>query len=97
MGKVSKPVKKAGVATIPGFEGILGAASIGEFFKQPKVPDIQGLTSQAVGAPTIDEAAANVESSDKLRRRRGRLATIATSRTGDMTAYSVGTKKLTGQ
>lgn len=67
--------------------------------KAPKMPKAPTPPAPPPPPPTIDEAARNSEEADKLRRRRGRLATIFAGRrgmAGGGTA-TVSNKTLTGQ
>ena len=61
--------------------------------KTPKVPK-QQTPQPAPPPPTIDEAQRNADEADKLRRRKGRLATVFAGQRGGATA--VATKTLTG-
>lgn len=58
----------------------------------PKIPPPQPIPRP----PTIDQAAADSDQNDILRRRKGRAADILTSSRGDLTPPSVGTKTLLG-
>jgi hypothetical protein len=63
-------------------------------FSKPKIPKQE----VAPPPPTVDEAVRSSEEADKLRRRRGRLATVFAGRMpGGGAAPSVATKQLTGQ
>jgi hypothetical protein len=63
-------------------------------FLRPKTPKIEA----APPPPTVDDAVRSSEEADKLRRRRGRLASIFAGRTpGGGMAPNVATKQLTGQ
>lgn len=63
-------------------------------FMRPKVPKVEAPPPP----PTVDEAVRSSEEADKLRRRRGRLASIYAGRMqGGGAAPMVATKQLTGQ
>lgn len=63
-------------------------------FMRPKTPKIEA----APPPPTVDDAVRSSEEADKLRRRRGRLASIYAGRMqGGGMAPNVATKQLTGQ
>lgn len=64
--------------------------------KTPKAPKQPTPPPAAPPPPTVDEAARNAEEADRMRRRKGRLATIfagALKKTGT----EVSQKSLTGQ
>lgn len=63
--------------------------------KSPKVPKQPTPAPPPPPPPTVDEAARSSEEADKLRRRRGRLASIFAGRQGG--AAPVAQKSLTGQ
>jgi hypothetical protein len=63
--------------------------------KAPKQPKAPTPPPAPPPPPTIDEAVSRSEESDKLRRRRGRLATIFAGQRGG--AAPVQQKTLTGQ
>lgn len=63
--------------------------------KAPKIPKSPTPPPAPPPPPTIDEAARQSEESDKLRRRKGRLATIFAGQRGGATP--VAQKSLTGQ
>lgn len=63
--------------------------------KAPKVPAQPAPPPPPPPPPTIDEAAMRSEEADKLRRRRGRLASIFAGNAGGPTPTA--TKSLTGQ
>jgi hypothetical protein len=63
-------------------------------FMRPKVPKVEAPPPP----PTVDEAVRSSEEADKLRRRRGRLATVYAGRmAGGGMAPAVAAKQLTGQ
>lgn len=63
-------------------------------FSKPKIPKQEAPPPP----PTVDEAVRSSEEADKLRRRRGRLATVFAGRMqGGGMAPQVATKQLTGQ
>lgn len=65
--------------------------------KTPKIPK-QQTPAPAPPPPTIDQAQVNADQADRLRRRRGRLATIfAGKRTGGGAAPTAAPSTLTGQ
>lgn len=63
--------------------------------KTPKVPKQPTPPPAPPPPPTIDEAARDSEEADKLRRRKGRLATIFAGMKGG--GAPVSQKSLTGQ
>lgn len=67
--------------------------------KTPKIPKQPTPPAAPPPPPTVDEAARNSEEADKLRRRKGRLATIFAGRSESAGAapQQVATKSLTGQ
>lgn len=62
-------------------------------FMRPKVPKVEAPPPP----PTVDEAVRSSEEADKLRRRRGRLATVFAGRMQGGGAAPVASKQLTGQ
>ena len=64
--------------------------------KAPKIPKAPAPPAPPPPPPTIDEAARASEEADKLRRRKGRLATLFAGATGGGTKPLIG-KTLTGQ
>lgn len=66
--------------------------------KSPKIPAQPTPPPPPAPPPTIDEAARSADEADKLRRRKGRLATVFAGRQPDGGGQvQVGTKSLTGQ
>lgn len=59
--------------------------------KMPKIPE----PKEPPPAPTIDEARANADMNDRLRKRKGRKSFIFAGKQDSMA--NVGTKKLTGE
>lgn len=64
--------------------------------KSPKIPKQPTPPPPPPPPPTIDEAARSSEEADRLRRRKGRLATIFAGQKGGGAA-PVSTSTLTGQ
>lgn len=83
---------------------VKGSVKIGHAFGFGKVTDkVAGKAfgykppvKPVPGVPTVDQAAANESTANRLRQRRGVLATMFGG-TGGGTPSSVGTKSLTGQ
>lgn len=66
--------------------------------KSPKIPKSPTPPPAPPPPPTIDQAARDSEEADKLRRRKGRLATVFAGRRADQGgATPTATKALTGQ
>lgn len=63
--------------------------------KTPKIPKAPAPPPAPPPPPTIDEAARESEEADKLRRRKGRLASVFAGRQGG--AAPVSQKSLTGE
>lgn len=63
--------------------------------KTPKIPKSPAPPPAPPPPPTVDQAARDSEEADKLRRRKGRLATIFAGMQGGATPTSQ--KSLTGQ
>lgn len=59
--------------------------------KMPKMPE----PKEPLPPPTIDEARANVDKTNRLRKRKGRLSYILAS--AQEAKQNIGTKKLTGE
>lgn len=64
--------------------------------KAPKPPKVV-IPAPPPPPPTIDEAARDAEEADKLRRRKGRLATIFAGKMKNLAAPQTTQKTLTGQ
>ncbi|MBP6748417.1 MAG: hypothetical protein KA144_02155 [Xanthomonadaceae bacterium] len=64
--------------------------------RTPKIP-AQRTPEPAPPPPTIDQAQVNADQADRLRRRRGRLATIFAGKSGGGSAPTAGTNTMTGQ
>lgn len=62
---------------------------MGGLFSKPKIP-------KPPPVPTIDETRQNQDILDRIRRRRGRAATILTGPQGDTSTPLTATKKLLG-
>lgn len=65
--------------------------------KSPKIPKQPAPPAAPPPPPTVDQAAQNSEEADKLRRRKGRLATIFAGRQAQSGPAPAATKTLTGQ
>lgn len=65
---------------------------MGGLFKTPKAPEIKELPP----TPTVDQVMVDRNTSDMLRRRKGRAATDLTSGGGAGTSGSVASKQLLG-
>lgn len=103
VGKITKVIKK--VDPLRGGDKILEAVGLPSFTGEGDKGlfgaggEVQGgnqVLTTAAGPETTDEARESAERSGNLRKRRGRAATILTSKGGDTSTVNVGTKTLLG-